>query len=156
MQKMQTSQDMFWLLYVLCMPLFWKETTSREERWGWQDEVSVSSAVPDIIHGKSLLDHLILACANVPCCVFKRHKGSTSSLAALLHSTPCQESFSYTQHFPHCFTPCFQLKILSLHHPLLILVIVLYQLLCLFSVSRYFCRAAGTGGAVFAALCCLH
>lgn len=55
------------------------------------------------------------------------------------------------QYFPRCFTRCFQLKVLSLHHPLLILVTVLYQLLCLFSVSRYFRRAAGTGGAVFAA-----
>jgi len=37
------------------------------------------------------------------------------------------------QYFPRCFTRRFQLKVLSLHHPLLILVTVLNQLLCLFS-----------------------
>lgn len=58
---------------VLYVPLFWREATTHEERWGWRDEVSASSTVPDSIHGKSLLQHLILACTNVPCSVFLLH-----------------------------------------------------------------------------------
>lgn len=127
---------------VLYVPLFWKEATSHEERWGWWDEVSASSTVPDSIHGKSLLQHLILACTNVPCSVFllcfeqSQGWGLTTSLAVCSPSPQGSLWDFFLHRYPHRFTVCFQLKSLSLHGPKPILVISLCGLsyLSVFSI----------------------
>lgn len=144
-QKLQTPWVCFGFYTCSCVlyvPLFWKEATSHEERWGWWDEVSASSTVPDSIHGKSLLQHLILACTNVPCSVFllcfeqSQGWGLTTSLAVCSPS-PQDSLWDFFLHrYPHHFTVCFQLKSLSLHGPKPILVISLCGLsyLSVFSI----------------------
>lgn len=74
--------------------------------------------------------------------------------AAPAHRPPCWDCFSCTRHFLRCFTPCFQLKLLSLNPPKPLLGNAIFFCSVVYLFSRNICKAEGPGEVIFASLHC--
>lgn len=152
---------MKWWVYILtskhfckcCICHFYERKQPALRRCGPdRNAVSASSITPDTINGKSLLDGLILAFANVPCSQWHWEPLHWQSLP--LSQRPSWNFCFCIKHFLCCFTPSFQLKSLSLnpHKPILGNAIFLVCYFCFFNV--YIFKDERTEEAIFAALPC--